>query len=157
MLSDVIEIRAAGPDDLDGVFTLLQGFATTFRPEREHFEHMFPKIVSGDDSLLLVAEDGSSSEGYILAFDHPAFYANARVCWIEELMVAEHRRGEGIGRALVAAVEHWATDRGAALVALATRRAASFYELAGYEDSAVFFRKLLMPPGAARSASRRRT
>lgn len=150
MLSGVIEIRAAGSDDHDGVFALLEGFATTFRPERERFECMFPEIVSGDDSLLLVAEDGCSIAGYVLAFDHPAFYANARVCWIEELMVAEHRRGEGIGRALVAAVEQWALDRGAALVALATRRAASFYEAAGYEDSAVFFRKLLVPPGAVR-------
>jgi hypothetical protein len=40
------------------------------------------------------------------------------------------------------AAEHWADTGGAAYVALATRRAAAFYEAIGYTDSAVFYRKL---------------
>ena len=45
--------------------------------------------------------------------------------------------------ALMAEFERWATERGAALVALATRRAAPFYLALGYEESATYFRKLL--------------
>jgi hypothetical protein len=41
------------------------------------------------------------------------------------------------------AFESWAKSRGAALVALATRRAAPFYLALGYEESASYFRKLL--------------
>jgi hypothetical protein len=41
------------------------------------------------------------------------------------------------------AVETWARDRGAAYVSLATRRASEFYLALGYDESAVFFRKML--------------
>ena len=52
-------------------------------------------------------------------------------------------RKKGIGRALMETLEVWAEERGSKLVGLATRRAAPFYKALGYEDSAVFFRKLL--------------
>jgi hypothetical protein len=41
------------------------------------------------------------------------------------------------------AFEAWAQTREARLVALATRRAAPFYQAIGYEESAIYFRKLL--------------
>jgi len=87
------------------------------------------------------ADDGVI--GYCLGFDHYAFYANGRVSWVEEIMVQEDRRKEGVGRDLMAAFKEWARSRGSRLVGLATRRAAPFYLALGYEDSAVFFRKLL--------------
>ena len=46
-------------------------------------------------------------------------------------------------RHLMAAAEDWARARGAAYVALATRRAAPFYQALGYEDSAIYFKKPL--------------
>jgi GNAT superfamily N-acetyltransferase len=58
-------------------------------------------------------------------------------------MVSEVERRSGIGRALMDAVETWARDRGAAYVSLATRRASEFYLALGYDESAVFFRKML--------------
>jgi hypothetical protein len=42
------------------------------------------------------------------------------------------------------AFEHWAAGRGCTLVALATRRAAPFYRALGYEESAVYLRKILL-------------
>jgi hypothetical protein len=41
------------------------------------------------------------------------------------------------------AYESWAAAEGCALVALATRRAAPFYLALGYEESAIYFRKVL--------------
>ena len=81
--------------------------------------------------------------GYLLGFDHYTFYANGRVAWVEELMVAEAFRRQRIGQTLLREFEGWAAARGAALVALATRRAAAFYLAAGYEESAIYFRKRL--------------
>lgn len=53
------------------------------------------------------------------------------------LVVREDTRGQGVGRALIAAVEQWARDRGAArvLVTTALRRAGAhaFYEKLGFE------------------------
>ena len=74
---------------------------------------------------------------------HPTLYANGRVAWIEELMVAEPARRRGVARALVAAAEQWAGANQARMVSLATRRAAAFWTAAGYAESAVYLRKLL--------------
>jgi GNAT superfamily N-acetyltransferase len=41
------------------------------------------------------------------------------------------------------AFEQWAADHGCVLVALATRRAAPFYRALGYEQSAIYHRKVL--------------
>jgi hypothetical protein len=46
----------------------------------------------------------------------------------------------------MSAFEQWAVDHGCALVALATRRAAPFYRALGYEESAAYFRKVLIRP-----------
>jgi len=59
------------------------------------------------------------------------------------LLSIRPRRRKGVGRALIAQFEEWAASRGAKLVAFATRRAAEFYRVLGYTDSAVYCRKLL--------------
>lgn len=71
------------------------------------------------------------------------FFANARVAWVEEVMVTEAARRRAVGTALMAQAEGWAREQDAAYISLATRRAANFYDALGYEDSATFFRKLL--------------
>ena len=74
--------------------------------------------------------------GYCLGFDHHTFYANGRVAWVEEITVKEPVRRRGVGKALMENFEEWSRNRGSKLVALATRRAASFYGSIGYEESA---------------------
>ena len=93
--------------------------------------------------MLLVMEEANQLAGYLLGFDHHTLYANGRVSWVEEIMVRQDRRRTGIGRDLMLHFEQWASMRGARLVALATRRAAPFYTAIGYQESAVYFRKLL--------------
>ncbi|GGN23470.1 hypothetical protein GCM10011609_76320 [Lentzea pudingi] len=75
--------------------------------------------------------------GYLLANNHLTFLANGPVAWVEELMVESHRRS-GAGRELMGYAENWASESGAAYLALASRRAGPFYLALGYEDSAVF-------------------
>jgi GNAT superfamily N-acetyltransferase len=72
------------------------------------------------------------------------FYANGPVGWVEEIVVRRQDRGQGLGRAMMNAFEQWADGQGRALVALAARRAASFYHALGYEESATYFRKVLV-------------
>jgi GNAT superfamily N-acetyltransferase len=71
------------------------------------------------------------------------FYANGPAAWVEEVFVRRQERDRGIGRALMSAFEQWAVAQRCALIALATRRAAPFYRALGYEESAVYFRKVL--------------
>jgi hypothetical protein len=67
---------------------------------------------------------------------YPALLASAGAC----LLVAVHG-DERLGYLL--GFEQWAAARDCALVALATRRAAPFYRALGYEQSAIYHRKIL--------------
>ena len=138
-----ISIRKATEEDADALFCLAKEFATSFAPERAAFETALADIIATEGANLSVAELDGKIVGYCLGFDHYTFYANGRVAWVEEIMVRESVRREGIGKALMENFEEWSRNRGSRLVALATRRAASFYKGIGYEESATFFRRLL--------------
>ena len=139
-----VRVRLAGPADRDQVWPLARALATSYVVERPAFNRSFASLLADENAILLVAgsPDGEVV-GYLLATSHPAFHANGLVAWVEEVMVAEPARGAGVGRQLMAAAEAWARRRGARYVALATRRAAPFYQALGYEDSAVYFKKPL--------------
>jgi GNAT superfamily N-acetyltransferase len=136
-------VRPATEADLDAVFGLVAQFATSFKPERTQYAASFAHILQQEDAHLLVAQQEERIIGYCLGFDHYTFYANGRVAWVEEIMVLPDFRRQRVGEMLMAAFEVWAKNRGSALVALATRRAASFYLALGYEESAAYFRKVL--------------
>ena len=125
------------------MFDLAEDFATSFAPERAAFETALADIIATEAANLSVAEVGDEVVGYCLGFDHYTFYANGRVAWVEEITVHETMRRRGVGKALMENFEEWSRNRDNRLVALATRRAASFYKSIGYEESATFFRRLL--------------
>jgi GNAT superfamily N-acetyltransferase len=136
------EIRHAQDGDANGVAELARELAQSFTFSAERFRVNYPALLAADGACLLLAADGPEHLGYLLGFRHLTFYANGPVAWVEEIAVRGHSRNQGIGRALMGAFEEWAAGRGCALVALATRRAAPFYLALGYEESAVYFRKV---------------
>ena len=144
------EIRHAEAGDREDVAALAAELALSFVFSPEKFRASYPSLLAEQGACLLLAVDGHAVLGYLLGFRHLTFYANGPVAWVEEIAVRRADRGKGAGAALVSAFEQWAADQGCALVALATRRAAPFYRAVGYEESAVYFRKLL--PGRERSA-----
>jgi len=137
------EIRQAGAGDADSVAALAAELAMSFQFSEEAFRASYPALLASEGACLLLAVDGRENLGYLLGFRHLTFYANGPVGWVEEVVVRRQARGLGIGRLLMSAFEQWAAERGCALVALATRRAAPFYNALGYEESATYFRKLL--------------
>jgi GNAT superfamily N-acetyltransferase len=136
-------IRRGGLSDREKIFPLVKDFATSFKPEKKAFDFSFDQIINDESACLLVAEIDTHVIGYCLGFDHFAFYANGRISWVEEIMVREDFRKKNIGRALMDQFEEWSRSRNSNLVGLATRRAAPFYKALDYENSAVFFRKIL--------------
>lgn len=136
-------IRPAELSDSDALFSLARAFATSFTVERSAFESSFAALLRSPEAFVAVASDGERVVGYLLGFDHHTFYANGRVSWVEEIMVAEEVRRRGVGRQLMKSFEAWARERRSRLVGLATRRAAPFYRSIGYEESATYFRRLL--------------
>ena len=138
-----VRIRRATARDAQRVFPLARDMATSFKVAPLAFLSSFAHVMAQDEAVVLVADEPTAIVGYLLGFDHRAFYANGRVAYVEELAVTAHRQGEGIGHLLIGAFEEWASSRSAVLVTVATRRAGAFYLSAGYEETAVLFRKLL--------------
>lgn len=138
------EIRHARPSDGEGVAGLAAELAQSFAFRRESFLASYPALLADDGACLLLATGGQQGLGYLLGFRHLTFYANGPVGWVEEIVVRRQDRGQGIGRMLMNAFEDWAATQGCALIALATRRAAPFYHALGYEESATYFRKVLV-------------
>jgi GNAT superfamily N-acetyltransferase len=137
------EVRPASAEDADAVAGLAAELAQSFPFSRGKFRAAYPAVLATDGACLLVAVNGPQYLGYLLGFQHPAFYANGPVAWVEEIVVRRADRGRGTGRALVSAFEQWAAAQDCVLIALATRRAAPFYRALGYQESAVYFRKVL--------------
>jgi GNAT superfamily N-acetyltransferase len=136
-------LRRAEPKDCEEVFYLTRAFATSFAVERSAFEVSFSALLESPDALLAVAVEEERVVGYVLGFDHYALFANGRVAWVEEIMVAEGVRRRNIGRRLMETVEYWARDRQSRLIGVATRWANAFYRSLGYDESATYFRRLL--------------
>jgi GNAT superfamily N-acetyltransferase len=146
MPSHQIEIRPAKAVDVEQLWPLVQDFAFSFRPERSSFERSFSDVVLRTDTLVQVAvTDAGAIVGYLLGSCHGTFFANGPVVWIEELMVNEPARRQRVGTDLVSSAEEWARSLPATYIALASRRAGDFYVKIGYEDSATYFRKTLIP------------
>jgi GNAT superfamily N-acetyltransferase len=138
-----VSVRPSVPGDEAAVLALAADMATSFTVEPGSFQRSFAEVLASATAVLLVAEVDGAVSGYVLGFIHPAFYANGRVAWVEEIAVASALRRHGIGALLMEEFEVEARSAGTRVVALATRRAADFYLALGYDESAAYFRKLL--------------
>ena len=136
-------IRRAEAQDSIAIFRLAQAFATSFTVDQVTFESIFAELLTLPEAFVAVAEEDGEVAGYVLGFQHLTFFANGRVAWVEEIMVGERYRRVGTGRQLMEAFEAWAQEHRAKMIALATRRASDFYIALGYEESAVYFRRVL--------------
>ncbi len=131
----------------DAVWPLARDLATSYVVDRDTYATIFAGLVTEPSVTLLVATDGEGAVvGYLLGQRHVTFHAGGPVLWVEEVMVDADRRGAGVGRSLMAAAEDLARTRGAAYVALATRRAGDFHARLGYRESAAYLTKVLRDP-----------
>ncbi|PWV94501.1 acetyltransferase (GNAT) family protein [Paenibacillus cellulosilyticus] len=138
-----IILRTASTGDCNELFKLASQLATSYVLERDAFAKAYSSLVTAPHVDLVIAESDSTVVGYVLAFHHQTFYANGMVSWVEEIFVQEEFRRQNIGNQLMNEVEARAHKRGSKLVALATRRAAHFYESIGYKESATYYKKSL--------------
>ncbi len=138
-----LQICRAKPNDRDAILTLAARFAETrpaWRSEAEVTEGTVRVLAAAFDEpaegeVFLVAVDASASVvGFVYLVTHHDFFTEAPYVHISELAVA--RDGAGIGRALMAAGEAWARERGVREmtlhVTMQNERAFALYERAGY-------------------------
>ena len=102
-----------------------------------------------DDHPIWVALVDESVVG-VASAEIRKHFTGQQDCYLGELAVSSEQEGQGIGRALVAAVEAWAHSRGTPRVTLETgaanERARSFYASLGYEEEEVTLTRVLPEP-----------
>ena len=98
-------------------------------------------------SIVLVAEQADLVVGVITAHSFASIHDDRPVAWITTLAVSTEVRKGGVGRALVAAAEGWAKNRGCVRISVTTalHRAVAheFYKRLGYSHSGRRYTKVL--------------
>lgn len=141
-----ISIRPAGDGDRDGILALAPRLAEGLPPWRDQDEALAAGRRWLEDSLaeassgggaVFVAADAGAIAG-VISVRAARHFTGERDGYIGELAVARRAARRGIGRALVAAADGWARDRGLANLTLHTGAfnpgARAFYAALGFAE-----------------------
>jgi len=156
-------VRAARlPDDkpaLLGFIIGMQHFESAIETDRrtdpdvaeEFYAVITDRIAQKNGRILIAESDNGRALGWAASCEEESevyIHADERTYgYIAELYVAEEMRGRGVGRALIAACEEWARERGlkAMMIGVLSRnaRAHGVYRGAGFQDYVTMLRKYL--------------
>ena len=156
----MITVRPARlPDDKPAILRFIDGlqryeaeFESDRRLDATYPEDQFAALLKQtENGTFLIAERDGVAVGWAAIYQHDAptyvIEAERRCAVICEAYVDEALRGQGAGRALLAACEAWAKDRGLGVLHIGhlseNARAAAVYEKAGFEPYVLLRRKRL--------------
>jgi len=137
-------VRTATADDVDRVFALLKQLGSDYAPDASAFDSTYRGIIDDGSrsSILLVANNSSGTVlGYALTTISPLLYINGSSAQLQELVVDNSHRGQGVGTALVEATEAACRNRQVRQLTVPSRRSANFYERIGYTSTADFLKR----------------
>ncbi len=134
-------IRPADAGDAHVIGQLLHDFNAEFDEPTPSAEANAARIAEllafGDTEVVLAHADGDPAGLAVLRF-RPALWSTSLECYLAELYVAPHRRGRGLGRALMEAAIELARARGADYMDLGTAEtdtaARALYESLGFSN-----------------------
>ncbi len=138
-------IRPATPDDTGFILSLAPRFVGFALPKGRRKRETLAGIRADIERALrdappsdhfFVAEEGGKRVGFLHLQVQGDFFSGARACHISDLAVATGQDGRGIGRALLAHAETWASANHCKLLTLGVfpgnTRARGLYERAGF-------------------------
>ncbi len=144
-----MEIRIATADDASMIVDLIHAHAAIdgeYTPLTAAYVGQY--LASPSSKVLLAIEDGRAV-GLLSCSTRPDLFHAGECCLVEELIVAEDQRGQGIGGRLLDTVLDEAQQRGCAEVALSVmpdnHRALEFYRRHGLVDEAVLLERHFVP------------
>jgi GNAT superfamily N-acetyltransferase len=141
----MVEIRDAGPDDAARLAELLGqlGYPT----EADAVVRRLERLAASGIDRVLVAVDGGSIVGLVSVHVSRSLEYDGDAAKVSAVVVDERRRATGVGRALIAAAEAEARDRGCEVLWLTTAEyragAHAFYRALGFEETGRRFARSL--------------
>jgi len=105
-----IQIREAAPDDAAPVAELLGHLG--YPADAGTIPTRLAAVSAGGGTVLLAVTAQGAAVGLVGLQTFPVLHAPAPVAYITALVVDPTTRGQGVGRALVAAAERWAREAG---------------------------------------------
>ena len=157
-----VEIRPAALEDLETLVDIyLSSASHHVALDPDHYR--VPDRAGATDRLRGIVEDGGRSTGYLAAAVDGRVVGSVSIALLSPptagsmmapvptaeigIAVLEEARGAGIGTALMAAAEAWATERGirAIILDMSVRNTAAqrFYKRLGYDTNGVYLRKAI--------------
>jgi len=147
-----LRIEPARADDLDamaGLLGLLFTQEAEFRPDPA-LQARGLRAILLDPAVgqLLVAREGGAVVGMVSLLWSVSTALGGPVAWLEDLVVAEDRRGQGLGGALLAAAVALGRERGLLRITLLTdgdnARAQALYAAQGFGASPMTPMRILL-------------
>lgn len=127
----------------DQLFELLEMYVFSVPVDVKTMANSIADFMEDDTKYFKLAVDGNNLVGYCSGRDRYTLYANGKVCYLDEMMVAREYRKHGVGRLMVEDFEKWAVSRDCIFSTMATSTSGGFYESLGYKNVAGFYRKLI--------------
>jgi len=138
-----IKVRAAGEQDYEEVFSLLQELWQDRVLDKVVMHSVFSHSLANSNEFMFVASDDGRIVGFTAGDISNNFYHAGLLCYISTLVVHADVRGRGIGTMLLRQVESLACSRNCASIELDANfhRVAShaFYEHFGFTKRAFTF------------------
>ena len=109
----MLEIVTLTPEDRSDWEVLFRGYCAFYKfpMPPEGYDRLWREIMSGSR----IQARGAKRDGVLLGIVQFLSHANTwgkDVCYLEDLFTREDARGQGVARALIAAVEEWARAEG---------------------------------------------
>jgi GNAT superfamily N-acetyltransferase len=146
-------VRTARPDDAPELAFLLTELG--YPAPAGEVAARLAAMRSAGETVLVAVRGNSPPLGLVSVHVTPVLHRPTPVGRLTALVVRETARGQGVGRALVAAAEQLLAARGCALVEITSNhrltQAHAFYEHLGYQPTSRRFKKVidLQSPQAA--------
>lgn len=144
MTEPAFRLRAAAADDLPAIVALLgELFALEqdFTPDPARARAGLELLLARPDCHLQLAVRGAEVLGFCSVQQRISTASGAPSALIEDVIVRREARGQGVGRAVLAAACDWARAQGCGsallLVDMANAPAEAFYRAAGWMPGAM--------------------
>jgi ribosomal protein S18 acetylase RimI-like enzyme len=144
-MDDTLFIRISSVDDAEEAARMIKQLAAQEGEESAVDAAYVREFLSFPGCGILMAKRDGKSLGLLSYSIRPNLYHARESCLIEEFVVDEKARGQGIGTMLIKMVMELANGKGCAEISVSTMpdnaNAIRFYRSRGFEDEAVYLER----------------